>query len=247
MDKKEELKKQLKELEKKEKKDRIQQELDRMRKSMPAGTCYASHQLSRYMGGKKAYNFTVIKIGKPVYNDREWRSYEYETERVHVYKDGNKLEISRGKSAEESPGFKYEITEAEFNDVYNGLVPGIEKLLDEMRMRHKAVDYVSEGKHSEDAGSGALLKWAGYEWIDFEEENDTHYVHKPFTTVFEVLRWDNHPYLFNKRLYKAPMWKEMVHRIADEMEKDARSWGGSIWEKDYPRFTALRKFIKQYE
>jgi len=245
MNKKEELKKQLKELEKKEKQDQITQELDRMRKNIPPGTCYASHQLSRYMGGKKAYNFTVIKIGEPKYEDRSWREYYYNADRVHVYKDGDKFTINRGKSEEDSPGlFKYVITEEEFNDVYNGLIPGIEKLLDDMRMRHKAVDYVSQGKHDEDAGAGALLEWAGFEYIDFQEDNASHYVYKPHTTIFEVLRWERHPYLFNKRLYKAPNWREMITHIADEMEKHAHSWGSVILERDYPRYTALRKFLK---
>ena len=241
-----ELKKELEELEELQKQDRINQQLDRMRKNIPPGTCYATHQLSRYMGGKKSYHFRVIRIKEPEYKERGYRDYWYNTDNVHVFKDGERFEVHKGKGEEDSPGlFKYEITPEEFNDVWNGLVPGIQKLVDEMRMRHKAVDYVSQGKHDEESGSQNLLEWVGFDYIDFEEKNASHYVHKPNTTVFEVLRWEHHPYLFNKRLYKAPKWREMIHRIADEMEKSARNWGSVIWERDYPRVVALRKFLKE--
>jgi hypothetical protein len=241
MDKEQELKQQLKELKEKKRKKAIQSQLDRM---TLVGKCYATHQLSRYLTTKPAYNFQVIHIVGKNYQDRGFRDYYYITDSIYVHKNGDTFQVTVGKGEEESPTlYKYEITLEQFNHVKYKLIPIIEKGIDELRDDFKAMDYVSGGDHTNESNKGDWLEKQGYEYIELKGEDK--YIYGWDKKVLEMLRWYHHPYLFNTRLYKAPNWLEILINITDDLEKKAYQWGSSIAERDLPRAAALRKFIKE--
>jgi len=65
-------------------------------------------------------------------------------------------------------------------------------------------------------------------------------------TVFETLRWQHYPFLYNGLLYKLPDWDRLIEIIADDLETKASSWGGSIYTRDMPRVLGLRAFLKKH-
>lgn len=240
MNEEQELEQQLKALKESKRKEEIQSQLDSMEL---IGKCYASHQLTRNMTNKKAYNFQVIHITGKEHQERGYRDYYYITDSIYVSKNGDAFQIITGKGEEENPTlYKYEITLEQFNHVKYKLIPMIEKGIDEIRDDFKAQDWVSQGDYGNESNQGDWLKKQGYEYIELKDNDN--YIYGWDKKVLEMLRWYHHPYLFNTRLYKAPNWLEILIDITSDLEEKALQWGGSIAERDLPRAEALKKFIK---
>jgi hypothetical protein len=121
----------------------------------------------------------------------------------------------------------------------------VEASINEIRMKFKAADYVSQGEHQDHCHTHQHFDDAGIDYINFE--GDDNKVYGSNITVAEILRWNNHPFLYNLRLYKVEGWMDFVISIADKMESSARSWGGSILSRDMPRVKMLRDFIEKHK
>ena len=139
--------------------------------------------------------------------------------------------------------YKYEITLEQFNQVENGFIPSIEVKLNELRNAFAAQDWVSQGNYSDERNAHGHLDALGIEYIDLSTKEK---FHGSNITVFEVLRWQHHPYLYNSRLYKLDNWMAIVQSIRNEMYKDAMTWGSSIYQRDMPRIKMLDDFILKY-
>ena len=232
----------LKELEKvreKKKEKHIQETLDKM---TLVGKCYASHLLTRYPGKRASYSFEVIHLIGKEYRPDDYHEYVYTGERISVNKNGDEFEVELSNYSCDSPNlFKYEISLNEFNTVKMQLIPAMEAAVNDVRKSFIASDYVSNGEYHNESKSQELLDVRALEYIELGEKE--YKFSFPNADIYQLLRWNNYPYLYNSRLYKLPYWKEMIQLIIDNLKDNARIWGGKVYERDMPRAQQLQNFL----
>lgn len=243
MTREDELKAELKALDAKKEAKQIKQNLDNMKL---VGKHYASHQLNRYMTKKASYNFIVQKvIGKKHNPDSSFMPYSYKINRITVIKDGDTFKVDSSITYCRD-GYLlngYDITEKQFNTVKASIPPIIETAVNNIRNKFKANEHVSGGEYRDARQAHTLLDNMGIEFIDFADKKGLFYGSN--IAIFEILRWQHHPFLFNSRLYKVTGWDSIVKSILNTMKTDASSWGGGIWDRDAPRIKMLEDFIKK--
>lgn len=243
MSREEDLKQELQEIEALKEKESIEEQL----KSMTlVGKCYASHKLNRYMTNKPSYSFTVVKITGKQHIDRSYKPFVYTGLSIHVFKNGKTFLVSRSELQDNEPSlWKYEITNEQFDTVDKLFIPGIEAHIDDLRNAFVSQDWVSQGDHDKCNKKCIYLDNLGIDYIDFKD-NDGKF-HGSNLTIMEIISWNNHPFVFNGKLYKVQGWMDIVKKIRDEMQSDASSWGGGIYQRDAPRIKMLNDFIKKYD
>lgn len=240
MTREEELQKELAEIAAKKEQDIIDAGLARM---TLVGKCFASHLLYRDISKGKSYRFSVVHYTDKKYEKNSLWKYVYTGYQIDIFRYNNTFRVDCCEVTTESQSFQYEISLNEFNTVVNTLIPAIERDVNTARNNFKAFDYVSNGRHSEEQASHSHLDKLFVPYIDLSDGK--HHFQGSHITVYEILKWEHHPFLYNSRLYQLPNWLEIVQSIRDNIYKNALIWGGVIQDRDMPRVRILDDFIKK--
>lgn len=234
----EQLRQQLVEVEKQEKEQIKTEALEREKHWI--GKCYSSHLFQRVPTSGKEITLRRI-IGLEWVNDRVYYVGEHITFLYHP-KDRFKVEIQK-EWRTDSPfpswlsSFSHEISNELFEQVYNEVQIHADTYFDKIRAMFKQTEYIRQGDHNKE---NSKLKWLSKQ--KFITLPDTGY-----PCIKDILAWQNHPFLYgNDQLLNTKESIDIVKEIADDMQENARSWGGSIWERDAPRIKILNEFYKKH-
>lgn len=227
------------------KENKVKESLKRELKSAltQTGKGYATHSLNTYLNkGKPSFNFKMIYVhGAEIYQNTEIR-YIVDILEFRKMGDDYVFQIQKHNYYSQIPfysgEFRYDITLEQFEQVRNSFIPKLETAIDELRFDYKANNLVSQGDYSNLRSQYEHLKDLGYVFLKLDTEH-----HK----VWEILRWQHHPFLFNEFLMFTKDSFKIIKNIADTMEKHSISWGGSIYTRDAPRVAALRVFYNKYK
>ena len=133
------------------------------------------------------------------------------------------------------------ITEESYQKVKNQVKAFLEKGIDNIRLeiplQHETI---TMGDNLKEEAAANLLLYGGDDLINIENVEGIQYI-----TILELLTWYHHPYLIGKYLLNNQTSKKILQKIIDDLTESARKWGGSIWERDYPRIQALTKFLNE--
>jgi hypothetical protein len=241
MNKIQELEKELEKQKALEKEQYKQKRIDEA--SVWIGKCFSSHLFKRVPAHGK--EITIRKItgvscdsdGRLLYKGLN------ATFRLHPASDIFQITIQE-YSTQDQPfpswisSFSHEISEELFDRVMEETKAHSETYFDKMRSIFKQNEYISQGEHSDEA---TKIKWLSKQ--KFIELPTTGY-----PNVKDILSWNNHPFLYGfNQLLNTKESIEIIKDIADHIEKNARSWGGSILERDLPRINVLREFYNKYK
>lgn len=234
------LRKQLAEAEAEEKEDIKNNALEREKYWI--GKCYSSHLFQRVPTSGKEITLRRI-VDLEWVNDKVQYVGEHITFMYYPKYKRFKVEI-QDRWATDSPfpswisSFSHEISNELFEQVYNEVHIHADTYFDKIRSMFKQTEYISQGDHSREQSK---LKWLSKQ----------KFITLPSTgnpCVKDVLSWQNHPFLYGyDQLLDTKESIEIVKEIADDMEKRARQWGGSIWERDAPRIKILNDFYKMHK
>lgn len=207
------------------------------------GKCFSSHLFQRVP--KNGKEITIRRVKALDYRDN--RVYYIGEHIVFRYYPQNKIfkvEIE-DNWATDSPfpswisSFSHEITNELFEAVYNEVQIHADTYFSKVAGLFKQTEYITQGDHSDEVGKTKWLR--NQKFITLTKEGYQ-------TSVKDILAWQHHPFLYGyDQLLDTKESIEIVKNIADEMEKNARSWGGSIWERDAPRIRLLIDFYQKHK
>lgn len=205
------------------------------------GKCYSSHLFQRVPNPSKEITIRKItsvevnKEGKVYYNGIN------ATFRLHQKSNVFSVQIMDYKTDSPFPSwissFSHEISEELFDTTIIEVKAHAETYFDKMRSIFKQTEYITMGDSHDESSK---LKWLSNEnFITLESTG--------YQCMKDLLSWNHHPFLygFDQLLYTKRSI-EIVKEMADELIKNARQWGGTILERDYPRYEKMMKFYNQH-
>ena len=204
--------------------------------------CYATH-----LFGRKSFQSIDAKFRKitdVIIKDNKIR-YEIENITYHKHMDGMlTFEVATTYSSEPHhwyESFRYEIPLGQYETIKNQVTAQIDIIGDSIRSILKSPDdYIRQGEYSDEQVNEELILASKCPLIHLEEEP----YHK--VSVRELLVWNKHPLVISgKYLVNNKYSKLIAQNIVDELIKGARSWGGSIYDRDMPRAEKLQEFINK--
>lgn len=151
------------------------------------GKFFATHHLNRYMTNKPSYHFSLRKITGKNYDETDYQPYAYTGEEINVLKLGETFRIAKDNFRDvENSLYKYEITEEQYNTVSLGLIPKIEKFINELRESFVAQDFCSGGTWTDEKSSQELLDELKIPFIELAF--DIYKAKGSNATILELLR-----------------------------------------------------------
>jgi hypothetical protein len=236
-----ELEKQLEKAKEEKKEERVQIHLKEAKKQTGVG--WASHSLNSYMNSKRpAFDFHMFWVHDAILTERDEIRYDITVLDFAKTGDDYRMNICKNNYYDEIPFYlgqsRYPITLEQLNTFKSSFIPKLETAMDELRFDYKGGRLISQGDYSKERSAYELMKEAGFEFMDLEKEH-----HK----VWELLKWNHHPFVFNGFLTKTKTSFDIIRHIYTKMEKDAYAWGSSILERDLPRVEAMRTFYDKYK
>jgi hypothetical protein len=201
------------------------------------GKCYSSHLFQRVP--KAGRQITVQRIDKVEYNKNRSR-IEYQGTRVTLQAwTDDKFSFDINTCSSDTPfpswiaSFSHEIEPALFERILLEARAHADGYFDKIAGLFKQTQYITQGDSTMEGRKCQMVS----KYFHLVNIKDKHRVAK------DVLSWNYHPFLYDEDTFTVS--KEslaIVIDIADAMEESARSWGGSILERDMPRVRALRAF-----
>jgi hypothetical protein len=238
---KQQLIKQLQEVEQKEKEQYIQGQLLSCEKYR--NKCYSTHLFQKLP--KPGKEIRVRKI-TDVYWDKGNENVYYKFEEIVFirYSYCSRFQFSITESSSNDPfpswigAWSHEITPQLFNTVKEQSQALAEIYFDSIKAMFKQDYLITQGDSS--IGNSKLRWLSDFEFIDLNT--------KGYDNINDLIRWNNHPFHYGEnKLLNTKDSIEIIKKIADEMEIKMWQWGGSILERDAPRVKALRSFYNQYK
>jgi hypothetical protein len=201
------------------------------------GKCYSSHLFQRVPKPGKQIHIRKIEDVKIDPDGRLLYCY-YQLEFINWYDGKFKVEMHRSGSHDPYPSWisswNHEITPDLFDRLETQIKAHAETYFDTISNLFKQSDYITVGDSIDESNEFNLLQKAHCEFIDLPED------------VLQILSWKNHPFIYEGALLKNETSITLVKIIADEMIRNANSWGGSIYNRDKPRYDLLMNFYKKY-
>lgn len=201
------------------------------------GKCYSSHLFQRLpKPGKQIYIRKIedVKIDP----DGRLNYYYYQIEFINWYDGKFKVEMHRSYSHDPYPtwvsSWSHEINPNLFDQLEKQVKAHAETYFDTISNLFKQSDYITNGNSSDESNKFSLLQKVHSEFIDLPED------------VLQVLSWKKHPFIYDGKLLKTESSIDLIKIIADEMIKNANSWGGSIYNRDKPRYDLLINFYNKH-
>jgi hypothetical protein len=134
--------------------------------------------------------------------------------------------------------FSNEISEELFNTILEQTKAHAETYFDTIKGLFKQQEYICVGDHSDENIKISLLK-EHFGFITLEENG--------YENIKDLLSWNHHPFIYgNNQLLYTKESIEMIKNIADKLFKNAASWGGTIYARDYSRAEKLMEFYKKH-
>jgi len=242
------LENQLKEEKLKLEKEAIEKELAEYKNRYEG--CWSTHKICRFEYPGKGFEFSLIK-----YFDFRIKDKTIVCKTVSIssrYSNNNYIfEISdsgydyniKGSSMYLYTKCQHKVSKESFEKLKQQMTAYLEKGIDNIRLQiPTGNEIITIGNSNSEETKKDLLKHGGDSLIDLENVKAIDHI-----SMIELLSWNNHPYLIGNYLLNSQTSKKIIEKIADDIESNARSWGGSIWERDYPRIKALRQFIQNTE
>ena len=239
--------KQLEEKIKIEKQNQRKKELNSKLKQLKChvGKGMATHQLNTYLGSRSAYDFYAFYVNDVFISD-DSVYFKITTAQITCNNGNYLIKTDTGVNYKDLPlwlgSFRYDINRSQMNEITKQFTAAIERGIDSLRHNWKQTDYISQGDHDNTKQKFDWIKEKSFIEIDATKYNMT----TGRTGILELLTWNNHPFLYGNMLLNTEESITIVQRIADKIEDNARSWGGSILERDMPRVKLLRKFYNKH-
>jgi hypothetical protein len=234
------LRKDLADAELKEKEAIMHQALEREKHWI--GKCYSSHLFQRVPTAGKEITLRRI-VDVEWVTDKVHYVGEHITFMYYPKHKRFKVEIQdRWRTDTPFPSwissFSHEISNELFEQVYNEVQIHADTYFDKIRAMFKQTEYITQGDHTREQSK---LKWlSNQKFITLPSTG--------YSSVKDVLSWQNHPFLYGAdQLLDTKESIEIVKEIADDMEKHAIQWGGSIWKRDARRIKVLNEFYKKHK
>lgn len=239
------LENQLKEAKNKEKQERLEKEL-KDKKDKYEG-CWSTHRICRFNYPGKGFDFNLVR-----YYDFQIKDDKIvcKNEQITCHSSNNNFTFEiRDYSFLNSTDSgmymydmcRYKISQESFEKMKNQVKAYLEKSIDNIRLeiplQHETITI---GDNSKEEAAIELLLYGGDNLINVENIEGMKYI-----TILELLTWYHHPYLIGKYLLNNQTSKKILQKIIDDLTESARKWGGSIWERDYPRIQALNRFLNE--
>lgn len=234
-----ELEQEIQQIKASEKQAKLLEKLDKAVERTGKG--YATHSLNTYMNsGKASFNFKCFFVHRAFIKED---NINYEIELFEFTKLGEdyNIKVETRDYYTEVPywmgHFRYDMSIEQLKQFKHNFIPKLETAIDELRFDIKANSLISMGDFQDIKSKHSLLLNAGNSFIDMKE----------FPKVWEILRWNHHPFLYEEHLLNNAESISIIKNIADTMYSNAISWGGSIYSRDKPRVEALNNFYNTHK
>lgn len=207
------------------------------------GKAYSSHLFQRVPAPSKEIVLRKITsvevIDKKVYYNSLNICF-----RLHPESDIFQVEIHKGGRSE-SPfpawisSWNNEISPELFDTIMIEAKAHAETYFDKVRGLFKQQEYITQGDSTTENSYVNLLKENGFKLITLDS--------KGFNSIKDLLSWSRHPFVYGyDQLLYTKESIELVKAIAEKLHSEARKWGGSILERDYPRYMKMMAFYNEH-
>lgn len=207
------------------------------------GKAYSSHLFQRVPAPSKEIvlrKITSIEVS----NNRVYYIGLNICFRLHPKSNIFKVEIIEGLRSE-SPfptwisSFNNEISADLFDTVLIEAKAHAETYFDKMRGLFTQHEYISQGDSTTEDTYIKLLKNNGFPLITLKSNG--------YNSIKDLLSWNKHPFVYGyDQLLYTKESIELVKAIAEDMISRAREWGGSILDRDYPRYEKMMSFYNEH-
>lgn len=207
------------------------------------GKCFSSHLFQRKP--KVGTTITLRKIIDVDVHEDFRVSYKGLNIEFHLYPYYNKFDIKIMEyNTQDQPfpswisSFSHEISEELFNNILGQTKAHAETYFDTIKGLFKQQEYICIGDNNDENIKMSILK-EHFSFIVLEENG--------YENIKDLLSWNHHPFIYGKnQLLFTKESIEIVKNIADKLFKNATNWGGTIYNRDYPRAEKLMEFYKKY-
>lgn len=200
------------------------------------GKCFSSHLFQRLPKANKQIYLRKIEDVKIDSNGKI--AYLYTQITFTGHGDTFKINVDKGSSDQPFPtwicSWSNEIESNLFEHIKNEVIAHGETYFDVISKLFKQTSLTTNGQMNKYNAQFYLLEKAGYSFIELPQD------------VFQLLSCYEHPFLYNEKILNTEQSIQIIKFIADDIIKNAQSWGGSILNRDRPRYETLIKFYNTY-
>lgn len=202
------------------------------------GKCKSTHTFTRKIGYQKTPNFngTIERVDN-VYLKNDQLCYAKTTVHISTDKDGNfNFQVQKypdcGEAFSGYYSFKYDMNPTAFENALKYAEAQVQITLDTFRSTLNQVEWITQGDHGVMSSHLKLLKEAKVELLTIRDKD-----------IKDYLSWYHHPFYWEDQLMLGEATKQILRHIINTLRDEARTWGGSIVERDYPRAQKLENFL----
>ena len=235
MNKIDELKQQLLEAEKEKKNEYINSQLEKGK--LFINKCYSTHLFQRLpVAGKEIHLRKILNVKYDEHNNR--LSYKTKNVKFSNYPQYGRFDFTIMEYNTHDPrpshyGFTHELSLELFDYFLIEITAHADGYFDKIKHIFKQDDFITVGENSDDKGR---FSWVSKynKMIDLPTEG--------YQNIKDLLYWNKHPYVFNNQMIDTKESIQIVKDIADKIQENSFKWGGSVYERDYPRVQQLNSF-----